>query len=101
MKSLYEQEKILFARHADIENDRYISLEKARQLLGNDAVQYACNAVKGWRNMGMYYNVYGGMSVLTFKGFCYAFQYFDIIEIKKGLHSAFETPDYLARPEFA
>lgn len=46
MKSIYEQEKEIFARHADIAEGKYISVKKAVELLGKDAVQYAVNAVK-------------------------------------------------------
>lgn len=101
MKSLYEQEKELFARHAEIADGKYISVEKVRKLLGKDAVQYAVNAVKGYSNMEVYYNLHNNTPVLTFDGFLKAFRYFRMVEIKKGLYNAYQTPDYLGRPEFA
>ena len=55
MKSMYEQEKAIFARHANIAGGKYISVEKAVQLLGKDAVQYAINVVKGYANMAACY----------------------------------------------
>lgn len=100
MKSLYQQQKEIFNRHADIADGKYISYEKVTQLLGKAALQYAINAVKGYYNIAEYRNVHGKTSVLTFSGFSRAFDYFWTMEIKKGLHSAFEVPDYLARPEF-
>lgn len=101
MKSMYEQEKAIFARHADIAGGKYISKEKAVQLLGKDAVQYAINAVKGYFNMAEYRNICDGVEVLTFDGFLNAFSFFHMMEIKKGLYNAWQTPNYLDRPEFA
>lgn len=101
MKSMYEQEKEIFARHADIAGGKYISVGKATQLLGNDAVQYSVNAVKGYSNRAAYHNVYGDVEVLTVDGFLKAFSFFHMMEIKKGLYNAWQTPDYLGRPEFA
>lgn len=101
MKSMYEQEKELFAHHADIAGGKYISVEKVKQLLGRDAAKYAVNAVKGYPNMAMYYNTHDGVEVLTIDGFLMAFSFFHMMEIKKGLYNAWQTPDYLGRPEFA
>lgn len=101
MKSMYEQEKAIFNRHADIADGKYISKEKAVQLLGKDAVQYAINAVKGYGDMAAYYNIYDDVPVLTLNGFLNAFSFFHMMEIKKGLYNAYQTPDYLGRPEFA
>lgn len=100
MKSLYQQQKEIFARHADIADGKYISHEKVIQLLGKAALQYALNAVKGYYNRAVYWNIHGTTPVLTFDGFLYAFDYLWFMEIKKRLHSAFEVPDYLTRPEF-
>lgn len=100
MKSLYEQEKELFARYADVAGGVYISVEKARNLLGKNAVQYITNAVKGYPNMAAYRNVYGNVEALTFKGFSKAFDFFRMMEIKNGRYNAWQTPDYLARRRF-
>lgn len=101
MKSMYEQEKEIFARHAGIAGGKYISVGKAAQLLGGDAVQYAANAVRGYSNMAAYYNIHGDVEVLTEKGFLMAFSFLRMMEVKAGLYNAWQTPDYLARPEFA
>lgn len=101
MKSMYEQEKAIFARHANIAGGKYISVEKAVQLLGKDAVQYAINVVKGYANMAACYNIHDDVEVLTVDGFLNAFSFFHMMEIKKGLYNAYQTPDYLGRPEFA
>lgn len=101
MKSMYEQKKEIFARNADIAGGKYISVERSTQLLGKDAVRYAINAVKGYSNMAAYYNIYDGVEVLTLDGFLNAFRFFHMMEIKKGLYNAYQTPDYLGRPEFA
>lgn len=107
MKSLYEQEKELFARHADVAGGKYISADKARQLLGKDAVRYALNVAKGDWRFTLYANMWGNgaegtlIDVLTFDGFSKAFHYFWVVEVRKGIHNAYQTPDYLARPEFA
>lgn len=101
MKLMYEQEKEIFTRHADIAGGKYISVGKAVQLLGKDAVQYAVNAVKGYPNRAAYHNVYSDVEVLTVDGFLNAFSFFHMMEIKKGLYNAWQTPDYLGRPEFA
>lgn len=93
MKSMYEQKKEIFARHADIKDGKYISKEKAVQLLGKDAVRYAINAVKGYSNMAAYRNFCDGVEVLTFDGFLNAFSFFHMMEIKKGLYNAWQTPD--------
>lgn len=100
MKSMYEQKKAIFTRHANIAGGKYISKEKAVQLLGEDAVQYAINAVKGYGDVAVYYNIYDDVSVLTFNGFLNAFSFFRMMEIKNGLYNAYQTPDYLGRPEF-
>lgn len=101
MKSMYEQKKEIFVRHADIKGGKYISKEKAVQLLGKDAVQYAINAVKEYSNMAEYRNICDGVEVLTLDGFLNAFKFFHMMEIKEGLYSAWQTPNYLDRPEFA
>lgn len=101
MKSMYEQEKEIFKRHADIEDGKYISVEKVKQLLGKDAAKYAVNAVKGYYNMASHYNIYNDVPVLTIDGFLNAFKYFHMMEIKKGVYNAYQTPDYLGRVEFA
>ena len=101
MKSMYEQEKEIFVRHADVARGEFISTEKATQLLGRGAVQYAVNAVKGYSNMAAYRNFCDGVEVLTLDGFSNAFSFFHMMEIKKGLYNAWETPNYLDRPEFA
>ena len=102
MKSMNEQGKEIFARHANITGGKYISKEKAEQILGKDAVQYAINAVKGYGNMAAYYNIrHDDVEVLTINGFLNAFSFFYMMEIKKGLHNAYQTTDYLNRPEFA
>ncbi len=101
MKSTYEQKKEIFARHAEIAGGRYISVEKTIQLLGEDAVQYAVNSVRGYSNMAAYYNIHGDVEVLTFDGFLKAFKFFHIMEIKEGFYNAWQTPNYLDRPEFA
>lgn len=100
MKSMYEQKKEIFARHASIAEGKYIAKEKAVQLLGKDAVQYAINSVKDYPNMAAYYNIHDDVEVLTVNGFLNAFSYFHMMEIKKGLYNAYQTPDYLGRPEF-
>lgn len=100
MKSTYEQKKEIFARHADIAGGKYISAKKAALLLGDDAVQYVVNAVKGYANKAAHYNVYGDTEVLTVDGFLNAFSFFRMMEIKKGLYNAYQIPDYLSRPEF-
>lgn len=100
MKSLYEQQKELFARHADVAGGEYISVEKARGLLGKSAVLYAVNAVRGCPAEVEYRNIYGDVEVLTFKGFSKASDFFRMMEIKKGWYNAWQTPDYLARRRF-
>lgn len=100
MKELYEQEKELFARHADVAGGAYISVGRARGLLGKSAVQYAVNAVRGCPVEAEYRNIYGDVEVLTFKGFSKAFGFFRMMEIKKGMYNAWQTPDYLARRRF-
>lgn len=101
MKSMYEQKKEIFARHADIAGGKYISVEKVAQILGEDAVQYVLNAVKGYSGMAEYYNIHDDIEVLTFDGFLKAFKFFHIMEIKEGFYNAWQTPNYLDRPEFA
>lgn len=100
MKSIYEQEKELFSRHADIAEGKYISVKKAVELLGKDAVQYAVNAVKHYPGKARYYNIHDDVKVLTVDGFSNAFSFFRMMEIKDGLYNAYQTPDYLGRPEF-
>ena len=100
MKSLLEQKKELFARHAKIADGKYITYEKVVQLFGKAALQYAVNSVKGHYNEATYRNVWGMTKVLTFEGFSYAFDYVRFMEIMEGLYNAFQTPDYLARPKF-
>lgn len=101
MKSLYEQKKELFARYADIADGKYISVERAEQLLGKDAVQYAINASDNVGHWGVHTNVWGMTNVFTFNGFSEAFSFFRRMEIKEGYYNAYQTPDYLSRPEFA
>lgn len=100
MKSLYQQEKELFARHADVADGKYISVEQVATLLGKDAVKYAINAVKGHYNAANFYNVFEMSTVLTYDGFSYAFTYYRMMEVKEGKYNEYQTPDYLARPEF-
>ena len=100
MKSLYEQQKELFARHADVAGGKYISVETARNLLGKSAVQYAVNAVKGYSSCVAYRNIFGDVEVLTFDGFSKAFDFFRMMEIKNGRYNAYQTPDYLVRRRF-
>ena len=91
----------LFNRHAKIADGKYISVERVRQLLGRGAVQYAKNAVKGYRRFADYWNIYGTVEVFTFEGFYLAFRYFSIMEVKNGKYNAWQSVDYLSRPEFA
>lgn len=97
MKSMYEQEKEIFARHADIAGGKYISAGKAVRLLGEDAVQYAANAVKGHPNAAAYCNTYGDVEVLAVDGFLMAFRLFHMMEVKAGLYNAWETPDFFGQ----
>lgn len=100
MKSLYEQQKELFDRHADVAGGKYISFGKVKNLLGKNAVLYVVNAVKGYPFFAKYINVYGHVDVMTFEGFSKAFDFFRIMEIKDGKYNAWQTPDYLTRPGF-
>ena len=101
MKSMYEHEKEIFLNHADVVEGEYISMDKVIQLLGRDAARYVRNAVKRHPNMAVYRNFHNDVEVLTFEGFLMAFKFFYMMEIKKGLYNAWQTPDYLSRPEFA
>lgn len=98
--SLHEQQKELFARHADVAEGKYISVETVKKLLGKDAVQYVLNAIKDYSGKVKYWNIYGDVEVLTFDGFSMAFGFFRMMEIKEGKYNAWQTPDYLVRRRF-
>ena len=102
--TLYEQQKEIFARYADIAEGKYISAEIARELLGENAVKYVLNAIEGYFGKTKYWNIYGDIygyvEVLTFEGFSMAFGFFRMMEIKRGKYNAWQTPDYLHRRRF-
>lgn len=97
MKSLYEQEKIIFNRFANKDFGCFgkgITVKVASELLGEDAVQYATNAEGEQRRK---YSPYRMGNVLLRDGFLEAFRFFWMQEILRGEHDAYTTPDYLER----
>ena len=100
MKSMFEQEKIIFKRFADCNNGENITVAKVAYLFGKDAAQYAMNAADQKNHRGVDQNVCGLEDVFTFKGFSNAFHYFRMMEIKDGLYNAYETQDYINRQMF-
>lgn len=100
MKSLYEQERVIFKRFADCNNGKYITAAKAEYLLGKDAVQYALNAADQISHRAMDWTIFGSEHVFTFNGFSRAFQFYRMMEIKDGLYNAYLTPDYTNRQLF-
>lgn len=98
--SLYEQEKIIFKRFADLGSGKYITAATTAAILGLDAVQYAANAADQKGHPAIDKNVVGSEAVFTFNGFSKAFGFFRMMEIKDGLYNSYETPNYLDRGSF-